>query len=61
MSKLIHQQHIFYLTVNGGNKIPRQIKAKYLGNMLEARLKWKEHIKIKRRELGLTDSIIGCW
>jgi hypothetical protein len=36
-----------------GKTIPHSQTAKYLGMMLDAKLCWKVHVKIKREELGL--------
>jgi hypothetical protein len=40
------------VTIND-NKIPHSNTAKYLGMMLDAKLRWKVHVKKKREELGL--------
>jgi GTPase SAR1 family protein len=40
------------ISVNGSN-IPHSNTAKYLGMTLDAKLKWKPHVKKKREELGL--------
>ena len=34
-------------------EVPLENKAKYLGMTLDAKLRWKEHVKIKRKELDL--------
>jgi hypothetical protein len=36
-----------------GKTIPHSQTAKYLGMMLDAKLRWKVHVKRKREELGL--------
>lgn len=36
-----------------GNQIPHSNTAKYLGMTLDAKLRWKEHIKIKKDELEI--------
>jgi hypothetical protein len=36
-----------------GKIIPSSQKAKYLGMTLDAKLRWKVHVKIKREELGI--------
>jgi hypothetical protein len=45
----IKQQPIFI----NGTKIPYANTAKYLGMNLDAKLRWKEHIKKKRDELNI--------
>lgn len=52
-----------YLSVRINNiAIPHANTAKYLGMTLDAKLRWKEHIKKKREELGLnTKKCTGCW
>jgi len=45
---------ITYLPVSVlGNQIPHSNTAKYLGMTLDAKLRWKEHIKIKKDELEI--------
>ena len=40
------------VTINN-QKVPYANTAKYLGMTLDAKLRWKAHIKKKREELGL--------
>jgi hypothetical protein len=43
-----------YLAINmNGKTISHSQTAKYLGMTLDAKLRWKVHVKKKRRELGL--------
>jgi hypothetical protein len=48
-NKKIRQQPIFI----HGTKFPYANTAKYLGMTLDAKLRWKEHIKKKRDELNI--------
>jgi hypothetical protein len=45
-----HEHNV--ITINNNN-IPHSNTAKYLGMNLDAKLKWKEHIKKKRKELDI--------
>lgn len=49
-NKNIRTQMPLYIN---GNSIPYENTAKYLGMTLDTRLRWKEHVKKKREELGL--------
>ena len=43
-----------YITIiMNGKTIPHSQRAKYLGMTLDAKLRWKVHVKKKREELGL--------
>ena len=44
--------HHIPVTING-KTIPYENSAKYLGMTLDTKLKWKEHVKKKREELGI--------
>jgi hypothetical protein len=52
-------QHIL-ITING--KVFRHSNtAKYLGMTLDARLRWKAHVKKRREEFGLKYKKEMCW
>jgi hypothetical protein len=44
--------HLLKLTINN-QKVPYANTAKYLGITLDAKLRWKAHVKKKREELDL--------
>jgi hypothetical protein len=59
-NKKIRKQPIFI----NGTKVPHDNTAKYLGMTLDAKLRWKEHIKKKRDAFNITFRkmywLLGC-